>query len=283
MFTEFIDALVKHAFMRYALVTGVLAGIACGIVGTYVVARRITYVAGGISHTVLGGMGIAFYLSVVYNWKALHPLYGAIAAAILAAVIIGLVSLRAKEREDTVIGALWAVGMAVGIIFISRTPGYNENLMSYLFGNILMVSARDLWLIGILDLVVVGATLAFHNQLQAVCFDEEFARIRGVKVEFYYLLLLCLVALTVVLLLTVVGIIMVIALLVLPAAVAGFFTRTLKQNMILAVVLCIAFTTLGLAISYEPNLPAGATIIVLAGATYLAVMLLKGLLKPRRV
>ena len=283
MFTEFIDALVKHAFMRYALVTGVLAGIACGIVGTYVVARRITYVAGGISHTVLGGMGIAFYLSVVYNWKALHPLYGAIAAAILAAVIIGLVSLRAKEREDTVIGALWAVGMAVGIIFISRTPGYNENLMSYLFGNILMVSARDLWLIGILDLVVVGATLAFHNQLQAVCFDEEFARIRGVKVEFYYLLLLCLVALTVVLLLTVVGIIMVIALLVLPAAVAGFFTRTLKQNMILAVVLCIAFTTLGLAISYEPNLPAGATIIVLAGATYLAVMLLKGFLKPRRV
>ena len=282
MFTEFIDALVKHAFMRYALVTGVLAGIACGIVGTYVVARRITYVAGGISHTVLGGMGIAFYLSVVYNWKALHPLYGAIAAAILAAVIIGLVSLRAKEREDTVIGALWAVGMAVGVLFISQTPGYNENLMSYLFGNILMVSARDLWLIGILDLVVVGATLAFHNQLQAVCFDEEFARIRGVKVEFYYLLLLCLVALTVVLLLTVVGIIMVIALLVLPAAVAGFFTRTLKQNMILAVVLCIAFTTLGLAISYEPNLPAGATIIVLAGATYLAVMLVKGRLKGRR-
>jgi zinc transport system permease protein len=282
MFTEFFDALIHHAFMQYALFAGVLAGVACGIVGTYVVARRITYIAGGISHTVLGGMGIAFYFSVVYNWKALHPLYGAIAAALLAAVVIGLVSLRAKEREDTVIGALWAVGMAVGVLFISRTPGYNENLMSYLFGNILMVSARDLWLIGILDLVVVGATLAFYNQLQAVCFDEEFARVRGINVEFFYLLLLCLVALTVVLLLTVVGVVMVIALLVLPAAVAGFFSRTLKQNMILAVLLSVAFTTVGLAVSYQPNLPAGATIIILAGATYLVVMLVKGRLRARR-
>jgi len=282
MFTEFFDALIHHAFMQYALFAGVLAGVACGIVGTYVVARRITYIAGGISHTVLGGMGIAFYFSVVYKWKALHPLYGAIAAALLAAVVIGLVSLRAKEREDTVIGALWAVGMAVGVLFISRTPGYNENLMSYLFGNILMVSARDLWLIGILDLVVVGATLAFYNQLQAVCFDEEFARVRGINVEFFYLLLLCLVALTVVLLLTVVGVVMVIALLVLPAAVAGFFSRTLKQNMILAVLLSVAFTTVGLAVSYQPNLPAGATIIILAGATYLVVMLVKGRLRARR-
>lgn len=282
MFTEFFDALIHHAFMRYALFAGVLAGAACGIVGTYVVARRITYIAGGISHTVLGGMGIAFYCSVVYSWKAVHPLYGAIAAALLAAVVIGLVSLRAKEREDTVIGALWAVGMAVGVLFISRTPGYNENLMSYLFGNILMVSARDLWLIGILDLIVVGATLAFYNQLQAVCFDEEFARVRGINVEFFYLLLLCLVALTVVLLLTVVGVVMVIALLVLPAAVAGFFSRTLKQNMILAVLLSVAFTTIGLAVSYQPNLPAGATIIILAGATYLVVMLVKGRLRARR-
>jgi len=187
MFTEFFDALVNHAFMRYALFTGLLAGIACGIVGTYVVARRITYIAGGIAHAVLGGMGIAFYLSVVHGWTRLHPLHGAIVAALLAAVIIGFVSLRARQREDTVIGALWAVGMAVGILFISWTPGYNENLMSYLFGNILMVSAGDLWLLGILDVVVVGVALLFYNQLQAVCFDEEFARIRGVNVEFFYI------------------------------------------------------------------------------------------------
>jgi len=276
MFTEFFEALADYAFMRHALLAGVLAGIACGIVGTYVVARRITYIAGGIAHAVLGGMGIAFYLSVVYNWEGLHPLYGAVVVALLAAVVIGLVSLRAKQREDTVIGAIWAIGMAVGILFISRTPGYNENLMSYLFGNILMVSARDLWLIAGLDFLVVVVVLLFYHQLQAVCFDEEFARVRGINVEFYYLLLLCLVALTVVLLVTVVGVVMVIALLTLPAAVANFFTRTLRQNMILAVILSVAFTTVGLAVSYSPNLPAGATIIILAGATYLLTMFVKG-------
>ncbi len=281
MFTEFFQAVGDYAFMRYALLTGVLAGIACGIVGTYVVARRITYIAGGIAHAVLGGMGVAFYLSVINNWENLHPLYGAVVAALAAAVTIGLVSLRAREREDTVIGAIWAIGMAVGILFIAQTPGYNENLMSYLFGNILMVSAADLWMIGALDIIVVFIALFFYNQLQAVCFDEEFARIRGVNVEFFYLLLLCLVALTVVLLVTVVGVVMVIALLTLPAAVAGFFSRTLRQNMILAVIFSVAFTTFGLMISYTPNLPAGATIIIIAGITYLLVMVGKGRLFSR--
>ena len=276
MFTEFIHALTDYTFMQHALLTGVLAGIACGIVGTYVVARRITYIASGIAHAVLGGMGIALYLSTINNWEKLHPLYGAVLAAIAAAVTIGLVSLRAQEREDTVIGAIWAIGMAVGIMFIAQTPGYNENLMSYLFGNILMVSAADLWLIGVLDVIVVFVALSFYNQLQAVCFDEEFARIRGVHVEFFYLLLLCLVALTVVLLVTVVGVVLVIALLTLPAAVAGLLSRTLRQNMILAVIFSIAFTTFGLMISYSPNLPAGATIIILAGITYLLVMVGKG-------
>ncbi|MFC1475937.1 metal ABC transporter permease [Candidatus Zixiibacteriota bacterium] len=281
MFTEFFQAVAEYTFMQYALLTGILAGIACGIVGTYVVARRITYIAGGIAHAVLGGMGIAFYFSVVNNWENLHPLYGAIVAAVAAAVTIGLVSLRAREREDTVIGAIWAIGMAVGILFIAQTPGYNENLMSYLFGNILMVSAAELWLIAGLDIIVVFIALVFYNQLQAVCFDEEFARIRGVNVEFFYLLLLCLVALTVVLLVTVVGVVMVIALLTLPAAVAGLFSRTLRGNMILAVIFSVAFTTFGLMISYTPNLPAGATIIILAGITYLLVMVGKGRLISR--
>jgi zinc transport system permease protein len=276
MIAEFVQAVHDFAFMRYALVTGILAGIACGIVGTYVVTRRITYIAGGIAHAVLGGMGVAFYLSVINDWAGLHPLYGAVVAALAAAVTIGWVSLHAREREDTVIGAIWAIGMAVGIIFIAQTPGYNENLMSYLFGNILMVSAADLWLIAVLDIIVVFVALVFYNQLQAVCFDEEFARIRGINVEFFYLLLLCLVALTVVLLVTVVGVVMVIALLTLPAAVAGLFSRTLRKNMILAIIFSVAFTTIGLMISYTPNLPAGATIIVLAGLTYLLVLLGKG-------
>ncbi|MEA2040331.1 MAG: metal ABC transporter permease, partial [Thermodesulfobacteriota bacterium] len=224
---EFIADLQQQTFLQYALLTGLLASIACGVIGSYVVTRRITYIAGGIAHSVLAGMGAARYCETVYNWKWLHPLYGAVVAALVAAIIIGLVSLRARQREDTVIGAVWAIGMAIGILFIFKTPGYNEDLMSYLFGSILMVSANDLWLIAGLDVLIVTVVLVFYRQFLAVCFDEEFARLRGIRVEFYYLMLLCLIALTVVLLVTVVGIVMVIALLTLPAAIAGKFSKKL--------------------------------------------------------
>lgn len=278
---EFLTDLQQQTFLQYALLTGILASIACGIIGSYVVTRRITYIAGGIAHSVLAGMGAARYCESVYRWEWLHPLYGAVVAALIAAIIIGLVSLRARQREDTVISALWAIGMAVGILFILRTPGYNEDLMSYLFGNILMVTSDDLWLIGGLDALVVIVGLLFYNQLLAVCFDEEFARLRGIRVEFYYLLLLCLTALAVVLLVTVVGIVMVIALLTLPAAVAGQFSRRLWQMMALSALFTILFTTAGLAFSYGPNLPAGATTIVLAGGVYLAVLVVPRFFKVR--
>lgn len=272
---EFFAALHEHTFLRNALASGLLVSVACGIVGSYVIARRISYIAGAIAHSVLGGMGAARYFQTVYGWHALQPLVGAVVAALLAALIIGVVSLRAKEREDTVIGAVWAIGMATGILFISRTPGYNQDLMSYLFGNILMVSARDLWLIAALDVFVVAVSLICYKQLFAVCFDEEFARLRGVRVEFYYLLLLCLTALTVVLLVTVVGTVLVIALLTLPVAVAGLFAGTLAQMMVLSALLSAVFTSGGLALSYGPDLPAGATIILLAGAVYLAAILIR--------
>jgi len=274
---EFLHAVRDYGFMRYALIAGVLASVACGLIGTYVVVRRITYVAGGISHCVLGGMGLALYLHRVAGWTWLAPLYGAVAAALIAAAVVGVVSLRAKEREDTIISAMWAIGMAVGVLAMSQTPGYNEDLMSYLFGNILMVSKRDLWLIAGLDLTVVVIGLRFYREFVAICFDEEFARARGLRVEMLYLLLLFMTALTVVLLVSVVGIVMVIALLTLPVAVAGFFSRTVWQMMALAVVLSTVFTTAGLAVSYSPSLPAGATIIVLAGAAYLLILAGRGL------
>ncbi len=280
--SAFLIDIQQQTFLQYALMTGVLASIACGIIGSYVVTRRITYIAGAIAHSVLGGMGAAKYLDTVHGWTFLDPIFGAVAAAILSALIIGLVSLRAREREDTVIGAVWAIGMALGILFIFKTPGYNEDLMSYLFGNILMVSAEDLWLIAGLDVLIVVVGLLFYNQLLAVCFDEEFARIRGIHVEFYYLLLLCLTALTVVLLVTVVGIVMVIALLTLPVAVAGHFSKRLWHMMALATLFTAVFTTLGLTLSYGPDLPAGATTILLAGAVYLAVALGGRFMRRRR-
>jgi len=220
-------------------------------------------------------MGAALYLNRVYHWHGMIPLYGALVAALIAAVIIGLVSLRAKQREDTAISALWAIGMAVGIIFISRTPGYNEDLMGYLFGNILMVSTSDLWMLAGLDVLIVMAGLLFYNQFLAVCFDQEFAGLRGLRVEVFYLLLLGLAALTVVLLSTVVGIVMVVAMLTLPIGIAALFCRSLWGMMVISTILCAIFTTSGLAVSYGPDYPAGATTIILAGAAYLAAIMVK--------
>ena len=280
--STFVSALMTYPFLQYAVLASLMASIACGIVGSYVVARRISYIAGAISHCVLGGMGAARYLAAVYHWEVATPLRGAIVAALISALCIGMVSLRAKQREDTVIGALWAVGMAVGILFISQTPGYNEDLMSYLFGNILMVSPNDLFLIMALDTIVVLSVGLWRNQLLAVCFDEEFARLRGIRTDVVYLLLLGLTALTVVLLVSVVGIVLVIALLTLPAAIAGHFARSLWQMMLLAIGCCALLTLSGLALSYGPNLPAGATIVVLAGAAYLATATLTTLMPKRR-
>ena len=273
--SEFLNDVQHYVFLQNALLTGVLASVACGIIGTYVVVRRISYIADGIAHTVLGGMGAALYLNRVYHWHGVIPLHGALVAALVAAVIIGLVSLRAKQREDTAISALWAIGMAVGIIFISKTPGYNEDLMGYLFGNILMVSTSDLWMLAGLDVLIVIAGLLFYNQFLAVCFDQEFAGLRGLRVEFFYLLLLGLAALTVVLLSTVVGIVMVVAMLTLPIGIAALFCRSLWGMMVVSTILCAIFTTSGLAVSYGPDYPAGATTIILAGAAYLGSIIIK--------
>lgn len=279
---QFLIDVQHHAFLQYALLTGILASVACGVIGTYVVVRDISYMAGGISHTVLCGIGAALYARTVWGWVWFNPLYGAVATALVAAIIIGVVSLRAKQRIDTVISGLWAAGMAGGVLFISRTPGYSSDLMSYLFGNILMVTATDLWLLVGLDAIVVALGLLCYNQFLAVCFDDEFARLRGLNVDFYYLLLLCLTALTVVVLVTVVGLVMVIALLTLPIAVAGIFSRTLWGMMLLSALFSGLFTTGGLVLSYGPDYPAGATTILLAGAGYLVVVTGKWVVTRRR-
>ena len=278
--TEFFAALSDPniPFFRYAFLVGLLASVSFGIIGTYVVARRITYIAGAISHCVLGGIGAGLYLQKKIGILWFEPMYGAVISALFAAGVIGLISLYAKQREDTVIGALWAVGMAVGLLFIARTPGYVEP-MSYLFGNILLISKNDLWLVLGLDGLVIITAALFYNKFLAVCFDEEFATLRGVRAGLYYMLLLCLTALTVVLLVQIVGIVMVIALLTLPAAVASNFARGLLQMMALAVCFCMLFVLLGLAYSYTANLPSGPTIIVFAGAFYLVVLLWKNLAK----
>ncbi len=270
--TDFFNALLHHSFLQHALLAGLLVSISSGIVGTYVVTRRITYLAGGIAHCVLGGMGFARYMQTVHDWAFFTPMFGALLAALLAAFIIGVVNLKAEERIDTVISAFWGMGMAAGILFISKTPGYGEDLMAYLFGNILLVTQRDLLLIAGLDLFIAATAFLFHKQFVAVCFDEEFARLRGVNTQLFYFLMLALTALTVVLMVSIVGIVMVIVMLTLPAAIAGRFCRRMGPMMALAAGLCALFTFSGLAISYQPDLPAGATIILLAGIIYLITL-----------
>lgn len=273
--TGFFDALLQFGFLQKALMGGLLASIGCGIMGSYVVVKRIGFLAGGISHAVLGGMGVALFLG-------LSPLGGALVTALLAALLIGWISLRWKEREDTLISALWAVGMAIGIIFISKTPGYSVNLMSYLFGNILMVPQQDVWMMGLMDLVLLCLVGLFYRQFLAVAFDEEFARLRGVPVAPFYLLLLCMVAVTVVLLIQVVGLILVIALLTLPAAIAAQYLNSLGRMMLAASILGMLFTVTGLAISYIADLPSGATIILVAGLVYLISTMLNQIMRRQR-
>ena len=207
----------------------------------------------------------------------LDPLAGALLAAVIAALLIGGVRLYGRAHEDTLIGALWAIGMAVGILFMSRVPGYQADLVSYLFGNILLVPTRDLWLMGGLDAVLLLVVGLWHRQILAVVFDEEQARLRGLPVNFLYLLLLVLIALTVVLLIHLVGLIMVLALLTLPAAIAGQYVHSLTRMMWIATLLNLFLSTLGLAMSYTPNLPPGPAIVLLTGLAYvLSTVLTRG-------
>lgn len=274
--SDFFSALVNPElpFLRFAILAGVLASLAFGMMGTFVVVKRISYIAGAIAHSVLGGIGIGLYLQYKLNVVWFEPLYGAIVTALLSAIIIGLVSIYAREREDTVIGAIWAIGMAVGIVFIAKTPGYVDP-MNYLFGNILMISGSDLWMIAGLDLLVILLTFLFYNKFVAISFDDQFARLRGINIVFYNLLLLCLIALTILLLVLVVGIVMVIALLTIPAAISSIFLRRIIPIMIVSVLLSLFFVVGGIAASYHFDLPSGAVIILLAGSVYLIVVTVK--------
>ncbi len=264
---ELLRAFVDLPFMRYALFSGLLASIAFGCIGSFVVVRRISYLAGAISHCVLAGIGAGLYLKHVVGILWFEPIYGAVIVALLAAVLLAAISGQSNEREDSIIGALWAGGMAIGLLFIAKTPGFFDP-MSYLFGNILLISRQDIILIIILDIVIIAVIYKYYNQLTALCFDEEHAKLRGVPINWLYLTLLCLIALTVVLMIRIVGIIMVIALLTLPAASAGRLVGSLKTMMIVSTIICAISITTGLGLSYIFDLPSGPVIILVAITVY---------------
>lgn len=277
----FFQDLWRYPFLQYALAAALLSSVAAGVAGSLTVVRRSTYIAGAISHCVLGGLGAARYFQVVHGLDWLHPMAGAIAAALLAAVVIAWVTVSARERIDSVLSVVWALGMAVGISFIMKTPGYSQDLMSYLFGSILMVSPVDLVMMAVLDLLIVAAGVFFYHPILATCFNEEAARVRGTPVVLVTYVLTIVTALTVVLLTQVVGIVLVIALLSIPAATASRFSTSLLSMMAWATLLALLFMVAGLAVSYAPRLPAGATIIQVAALGY-GLTLVAGLLLRKK-
>ncbi len=209
-------------FMRNALLAGILVSITCGIIGSLVVVNRIVFISGGVAHAAYGGIGLAFYMG-------LPPLLGAALFSLAASMIMGVASLKNRQRADTVIGVMWAVGMALGIILIDFTPGYNVDLMSYLFGSILSVPQTDIWFMLSLDIVIFIVVLVFYKEFLAMSYDEEFCFVVGIPVKTLYFVLLGMISLSVVMIIRVVGLILVIALLSIPPYIAEKYTTTLGK------------------------------------------------------
>lgn len=252
-------------FMQHALVASLLASLACGMIGSLVVVNRLVFMSGGIAHAAYGGVGLAFYFG-------LPVLPSTVGFTLGASLIMGGLTLKRQDRTDTLIGTLWAAGMALGIILLDLTPGYNVDLMSYLFGSLLAVPASDLWLMSGLVLVILASVGWFYRDLQAFSFDREFAATRGVPVTLLHFLLLSLVAVSVVMIIRVVGLILVIALLTIPAHLAERLTTSLAAMMLMASGLSALFCLGGLTLAYLLDLTSGASIIAVATAVFLVVL-----------
>jgi zinc transport system permease protein len=258
---------LQFEFMRNALYAGILTSIICGIIGTLIVVNRLVFLAGGIAHSAYGGIGLAFF----FGWPYL---LGATGFSFVVAMVMAGVSLKAKERADTIVGVLWAVGMASGILLLDLTPGYNVDLMSYLFGSILSVPRSDLVTMVAIGLAILLLVSYFFRDLLAMSYDEEFAQIRGMPVKRLYYMLIGMVAVTVVMVVQVVGLILVIALLTIPPSISEKYTKSLAKMMLCSCFLGMIFTTGGLWLSYRYDMTSGAAIIFLAGVVFFLSLIL---------
>ncbi|QLH36006.1 MAG: metal ABC transporter permease [Parachlamydiaceae bacterium] len=270
---NFFDAIQTNPLLLAALIAGLAASFVSGIIGSYVVVKRIVFISGSISHAVLSGIGFCLWLERAKGVEWVSPLMGALVAAILSALLIGWIHLHYRQREDTVIAALWSIGMAVGILFISQTPGFNVELTNFLIGNILWVTPTDLNILFGLDIVILISILCLHKRFLAICFDEEQAQLQGLPVNALYLLLLVLTAVSIVLLIQVVGIILVMTMLTIPAAIANLFTTRLSQMMFISILISCCFCLFGMQTAFYLDWPGGATIALVAGIAYVIALL----------
>ena len=262
----------SYSFIQNAIIAGILVSIASGVIGSLVVVNRMVFLSGGVAHTAYGGIGLAVYFG--------FPIFfGASLFAIAAALFMAYITLHQRERMDTFIGLIWAVGMAIGVILIDLTPGYNVDLLSYLFGSILAVSQEDIYYMSALVAAIVVIVTLRYRDILAVSYDSEYAALRGINVPFFYTLILVMSALTVVIAIKVVGLILVIALLTIPIYIAEKISSSLGAMMIVSGVLSTIFTLAGLFLSYQYDLTSGATIIMVSAISLVIFLSLKKIFK----
>lgn len=275
MDTSFWQALLTNPFLQLSIFAGLAASIAGGIVGSYVVVKRIVFIGGSVSHAVLGGIGFFIFLRYVTGMVGFSPLIGGLLSALLFGFLIGWIHLNYRQREDSAIAAIWSFGMALGVIFISITPGNNAELMNFLFGNILWASSGEVWILVVFDIIIIVAALLLHKRFLAISFDETQAYLQNQPVQLLYFVLLSLICIAIVLMIQIIGAILVIAMLSLPAAIANLMTHRLSKMIYIAVGLSAIFTLLGIYLSYHLNWPPGATIALITTLAYFLSLPLK--------
>lgn len=257
-----------NPFLLSALLASFLASISSGIMGSFIVIKKISSIAGSIAHSILGGIGFFLFLNYKYNLTFLKPIYGAFLAALISAFLIGLTHLKYKQKEDAVIAAIWSTGMAIGIIFISLINNYNVDFSTYLFGNILLAEKSDIYMLLTFDIIIAIATFLFYQKFLVICFDEDLSFLKKLPTKSLYFFLLALIAISIVLLIQIIGIILVIALLIIPPTIASNFVEKLSHVIYLSIILCCFFNFSGIMFSYGFNFPPGATIAITAGIFY---------------
>lgn len=260
--------LLNYDFFLKALFTALFTSISCGIIGTYIVSKKIVFISGGISHASFGGIGIGYFFNI-------NPVFSAIIFALFSAISISLLSKKSRINIDSLIGILWSFGMATGIIFIYLTPGYTPNLKSYLFGNILTVSYIDIYLLSSVTILVIITFLLLFKEILFIAFDEEYAQTQKIPVNTLNVILLCLTAVTIVVNIRVVGIILVISLLTIPQAIAGLFSKEFKKTLLLSIGFGLIGTITGLFLSHKLKIPSGASIIFSLILLYIILSLIK--------
>ena len=247
--------LLQYDFFQHALITTILISINCGLVGTYIVAKRMVFISGGITHASFGGLGIAYYLGF-------PPMLGATIFSLLSAIGNLFLSNNKRFREDSLIGMFWSTGMAIGILFIYLTPGYAPNLMSYLFGNILTVTGKQILLYAILCAFIVLFFIRFFRPLFYIAFDKEYSKTHGIAVNLIEVCITTIMALCIVLCLKLAGIILVISYLTLPQTIAGLFYKNFVQQLWASALISTIGSVIGLFVSATLDIPTGASIVV---------------------